>query len=125
MDGPLVTLASSPTRTRLLVTVGADEVLRANLPRLDRIRNERAVKALLEGLSLWMDERLCVALSAAGSESYFRLDLTDELGTGVRGLYYAVDVVEPRRRRGARIRGLGDFRALHHLALLADSRRAS
>lgn len=124
MEGPLVTLASAASRTQLLVTVGPDEVLRARLPRLDQVRNERAVKVLLEGLSLWLDQRLCVALPADELESYWRLDLTDELGVGARSVYYAVEVVERRRRyRGTRLRGLGDFREVHQLALLARPRR--
>lgn len=125
MDGPLVTLASSLSKTRLLVTAGQEEVLRANLPALRQVRNERAVKAFLEGLSLWLDQRLYVALSADESEDSFRLELTDALGLGARGVYYAVEVVERRRCRRARIRGLGDFRAVHHLALLANPQRAS
>jgi hypothetical protein len=124
MEGPLVTLATAATRTRLLVTVGPDEVLRARLPHLDQVRNERAVRTLLEGLSLWLDQRLCVVLSADGWEDYYRLELADELGVGARSVHYAVEVVERRRRyRGTRLRGLGDFRALHQLALLAAPRR--
>jgi hypothetical protein len=124
MEGPLVTLATAATRTRLLVTVGPDEVLRARLPHLDQVRNERAVRTLLEGLSLWLDQRLCVVLSADGWEDYYRLELADELGVGARSVHYAVEVVERRRRcRGTRIRGLGDFRELHQLALLARPRR--
>jgi len=124
MEEPLVTLASGASRTQLLVMVGPDEVLRARLPRLDQVRQEQAVTRLLEGLSLWLNQRLCVALSADESEDYWRLDLTDELGVGARSVYYAVEVVEGRRRyRGTRLRGLGDFRALHQLALLARPRR--
>lgn len=124
MEGPLVTLASRASRTRLLVTVGEDEVLRARLPRLEQVRHEQAVKRLLEGLSLWLDQRLCVALSADEWEDYWRLDLTDELGVGARSVYYAVEVVERHRRyRGTRIRGIGDFREVHQLALLARPRR--
>jgi hypothetical protein len=124
MDEPLVTLASTASRTRLLVMVGPDEVLRASLPRLEQVRNEQAVKVLLEGLSLWLNQRLCVALSADESADYFRLDLTDELGVGARSVYYAVEVVERRHRyRGTRLRGVGDFREVHQLALLARPRR--
>jgi hypothetical protein len=124
MEGPLVTLATGASRTRLLVTVGPDEVLRARLPHLDQVRNERAVRTVLEGLSLWLDQRLCVVLSADGWEDYYRLELADELGVGARSVHYAVEVVERRRQyRGTRLRGLGDFRALHQLALLAAPRR--
>jgi hypothetical protein len=116
---PLVTLAPSATRTRVLVMLGPDELLRANLPPLHHISHERAVKTLLEALSLWLGERLCVALFADEPENFFKWGLTDELGLGARTVYYAVEVVEPRRRRGARIRGLGDFRELRQLTLLA------
>src|SRR3954471_2094838 len=94
MEEPLVTVASRASRAQLLVMVGPDEVMRARLPRLDQVRQEQAVTRLLEGLSLWLNQRLCVALSADESEDYFRLDLTDELGVGARSVYYAVEVVE-------------------------------
>ena len=123
METALVTLAAA-AGTRVLVKVGEDEVLRARLPHLDQVRNERAVRTLLEGLSLWLDRRLCVVLSADGWENYSRLELTDELGVGARSVHYAVEVVERRHRhRGARLRGLGDFRQVHQLALLAGPRR--
>lgn len=116
---PHVAMMSSPKRTQVLVTLGKDEVLRANLPPLNSVRQDRAVTTLLQGLSLWLDERLCVALSAAWPESYFRCDLTDEMGVGARSVFYVVEVVEqPGRRRGARIRGLGDFQAVRQLSLL-------
>jgi hypothetical protein len=83
------------------------------------MRQERAVTTLLQGLSLWLDERLCVALSAAWSESYFRCDLTDEMGVGARSVFYVVEVVgQQGHQRGARIRGLGEFQAVRQLSLL-------
>lgn len=117
---PYVTMVPSSKRTRVLLTLGPDELLRANLPPLSTVRHERAAKALLEALSYWMDARLCVALSAAESEDYFRFDLTDEMGVGARSVFYAVEVVTSGpRRRGRRIRGVGDFREVRQLSLLA------
>jgi len=117
---PYVTIVPSPERTLVLMTLGADELLRANLPPLSAVRHERAAKTLLEALSCWMDARLCVALSAAEPETYFRCGLVDELGVGVRSVFYAAEVVASGpRQRGRRIRGVGDFREVRQLSLLA------
>jgi hypothetical protein len=50
------------------------------------------------------------------------LGLTDELGMGAQSVFYRVDVVERgrRRRRGTRIRGVGDFGDLRQLHLATD-----
>lgn len=124
--GPVVTIQPTATRTRVLMTVGPDELLRAELPSFDSLRNTDAATALLRALSLWMDARLCVALCAAHPEAYFNFNLTDELGAGARSVFYAVEVVarEPRQR-GRRLRGVGDFRELRQLALLASTGGAS
>lgn len=98
----LMTLVPSATRTRVLLTRGKDTLLKAHLPPLSSLRHREAAKRLLEALSLWMDERLCVALYAAKPENCFEYDLTDELGVGARSLYYAVEVLGPRRPRGHR-----------------------
>lgn len=122
---PVVTIEPTAARTRLLMTRGADELLRAELPALDDVKNRESVTALLRALSLWMDARLCVALRAVHPEAYFNFELTDELGIGARSVFYAVEIVERRRRiRGRRLRGVGDFSALHQLALLAQPGRA-
>jgi hypothetical protein len=52
MERALVTLVSSASRTRVLVKVGPDELLRANLPPLSRVRHERAAKAYRKVLLL-------------------------------------------------------------------------
>ena len=93
-------LNSTSKRTRVVVTLGGVVVLRGNLPPLAAVRHTRAVATLLEALSLWMDERLCVALSAESLDDCFRFDLADEMGVGARSVYYAVELVKraPRRR---------------------------
>lgn len=120
MESYQVVLSPSSSWTRVLVSQGPDELLRAILPPPSRLRHERAVAAFLEGLSLWLDETLPVVLSVDARQASFCLGLTDELGVGARSVYYRVEVVERgrRRRRGARIRGVGDFGDLRQLHLV-------
>jgi hypothetical protein len=116
----VVTMVPSARWTRVLVTHGSDELLRAVLPPPSQVKHGQAAARLLEGLSLWLDERLCVALCVDEQALTSCIGLTDELGCGARSLFYAVEVVERRpRRRGTRLRGIGDFRDLRQLMLLA------
>lgn len=101
-----VKLTPSARRTRVEVrTKGGQAVLRASLPPLSQVRHPRAVTTLLEALSLWVDERLCVALRAAERASCFEFGLTDELGVGARSVFYAVEVVGRARSRRTEVRG--------------------
>lgn len=118
-----VMLTPSAARTRVLVMTGPDELLRALLPPPSQLQYERAVIAWLESLALWLNTKLhvvlCVDAKAAGS----CLGLTDELGLGVRSLFFDVEVRDRvvRRRRGQRIRGIGDFSdELRQLRLIHD-----
>lgn len=117
-----VTLVPRETSTRVLVMQGQDEVLRAVLPPLRQVTHEQGVKRFLEAMSLWLDQRVCVALCAADSADLFRLDLVDELGVGARSVFYAVEPF-PReaRRTGKRLRGLGDFTEERQLWLCAST----
>ena len=80
MDSYKVVLSPTTKWTRVLVSQGPDELLRAILPPPSQVRHERAAATLLEGLSLWLDTRLAVALSVDAKEAGFCLGLTDELG---------------------------------------------
>jgi hypothetical protein len=117
-----VTLVPTETSTRVLVMQGQDEVLRAVLPPFSQVKHEQGVARFLEALSLWFDQRVCVALCAGPSESSFRLGLVDELYAGARSVFYAVEPV-PReaRRPGRRVRGLGDFTEERQLWLCAST----
>ena len=57
-------------------------------------------------------------------ETGFCLGLTDEMGLGVRSVFYQVEVSErgTRRRRGTRIRGIGEFADLRQLCLVPDAK---
>ena len=120
MDRYIVTLVPSSRQTRMLLTHGPDELIRAVLPPPPSIHRDRAVPMFLEGLAEWVDSQIRVVLSVDAREASFCLGLTDEMGYGMRGLFYDVEVVEPgaRRRRGARIRGIGDFTDLRQLSLV-------
>lgn len=108
--------------TRLLLTLGPDELLHAVLPPPSLVRHERSVPTFLEGLSMWLDKPLPVVLSADDEDFGFRLGLTDLMGLGTRSLYYHVEVAERARRprRGKRLRGVGDFSQLRQLRLVPD-----
>jgi hypothetical protein len=114
-----VVMIPSPTRTRVLLSHGSDELMRALLPSPSQMRHERSAVTFLEGLSLWFDARLRVVLSVDAREAGFCLGLTNELGVGFSSLYFDVEVHDrrARRRRGQRIRGIGDFSDLRQLQL--------
>ncbi len=117
-----VVIAPSATRTRVLVTEDSDELLRAVLPSPSQLRHERATITFLEGLALWLDAKLHVVLSVDAKEAGFCLGLTDEMGVGVRSLFFDVEVRDRRARRrpGRRIRGVGDFVDLRQLRLVPN-----
>ena len=119
MENTLVTIAACPRQTRMLVTQGPDELLRAVLPGAPRIRHPQAVTTVLQGLSLWLDQRLCVVLSVDEPEGSLCLGLTDTLGFGHDTLHYQVREVARAHRRGRRLRGVGDFRQLYLLSRAA------
>ena len=116
------TVVITPTaiRTRALVSHGPDELLRTLLPSPSQVRHERAAITFLEGLSLWLDAKLHVVLSVDEREAGFCLGLTNEMGIGLRSVFFEVEVHNRRARgrRGQRIRGIGDFADLRQLHLL-------
>lgn len=99
----LLTLTPSRAKTRVLLTRGKDVLLRGTLPPLKEVFHARAVVTLFEALALWTDARLCVALYADDAGDCFRLNLTDELGVGARGVFYAVEVLARSPRRWRRV----------------------
>jgi hypothetical protein len=120
MDSYRLLLSPSSKWTKVLLRHGPDELLKALLPPPSQVRHERAATTLLEALSLWLDTTLPVALCVDAQEASFCLGLTDEMGIGVRSVYYRVEVTEregARPRRGIRIPGVGDFRDLRQLRL--------
>jgi hypothetical protein len=103
----------------VLLSHGTDELLRAILPPPSAVRHQQAALVLLEGLSLWLDAKVHVVLSVDERETGFCLGLTDEMGLGMRSVYFDVEVHDPRarRRHAQRIRGIGDFADLRQLCM--------
>jgi hypothetical protein len=118
----LVRLSAEPTRTRVLITQGSTDIGKAILPPSSSA-HPRAMATLLEGLSLFMNERLCVVLCVdEHSASCGSLGLLDALGYGERSVFYEVGVAArvsraDRRRadRGLHLADGGDFRDLRQL----------
>ncbi len=123
MDAYKVVLSPSSKWTRVLVTHGPDELLRAILPSPAQTKHERAAATFLEALALWLDVALPVVLSVDAPEASSCLGLTDEVGVGAHSVFYRVDVVlrgRRHRRRGQRLHGLGAFGDLRQLRLVGD-----
>ena len=114
-----VVMVPSATRTRVLLSHGTDELLRAVLPPPSAVSYQQAAPAFLQGLSLWLDTKLHVVLSVDEPVTGFCLGLTDDMGLGIHSVYFDVEVHDrrARRRRGQRIRGVGDFADLRQLYL--------
>ena len=117
-----VVMTPSATRTRVLLSHGPDELLRAILPPPSQLRHERGAITFLQGLSLWLDAKLHVVLSVDAKEAGCCLGLTDELGVGVHSLFFDVEVHDRsgRRRRAQRLRGVAEFGDLRQLRLAVD-----
>ena len=121
MRNTLVRLSAEPTRTRVLITQGTMDIGKAILPPSSSA-HPRAMAGLLEGLSLFLNERLSVVLCVdEDSASCATLGLLDGVGHGERSLFYEVGiaarVTRRDRRRGERGLDLpgGDFRDLRQL----------
>jgi hypothetical protein len=112
MPRPRLICKPSPKVTRLYLTWGETEMLRAALPP-PGAQHPSAAPTLLEGLSLWLQRPLSVVLCADAEESSSALGLCDGFGIGHEILHYDVEVVDPKRPH----RGLGSFRDLRQLSL--------
>ena len=118
-----VTMSFSGVRSRILVTAGTDEILRAVLPPPRQVRHPRAALSFLKSLALWLDCCPRVVVSAADLDATSLFGLTDDFGTPQGGVYCNVEVVEPKpHRRGKRLAGVGEFRDLRQLSLIPGGR---
>ena len=117
MERLIVTMQPLPRETRLLVMAGRDEVMRAILGPATA-SHPRAAATLLEGLSLWHQQALCVVLCADVEASSSATRMFDALGFGTKTVHYDVEVaLRAHPRRGRRILGFGNFGALRQLCL--------
>ena len=111
-----VRILPSATSTRVLVTDGKDEVLKARLPVPSQI-HRLAAKTMLEAIALFYQSRIRVVLSADSEAISCSLGLTDGFGFGIDSQHYDVGVLPDaeQRRCAKRLRGLGDFREVRRL----------
>lgn len=120
MATTIVRLSAEPTRTRLLMTRGPTDIGKVILPPAPSV-HPRAAATLLEGLSLFLGERLSVVLCVdERSTSSCELGLLDGLGYGDKSVFYEVGFAarasraDRRAARGLRLSG-SDFRDLRQL----------
>lgn len=99
--------------TRVYLTVGGNELLRAALPAPGTCMHPRSAPTVLEGLALWLQRPLSVVLYAADGDDSSALGLSDGFGFGYQTVHYEVEVVDPTRRR----QRLGSFADLRQLQM--------
>jgi len=97
-----VTIRVREGQTSLRVKEGPSERMIARLGSSERI-HRRALVTILEGLSLWFQTTLHVALIADGEQIESWTGLIDGLGFGLRTLHFEVEPVRPR----AHLEGVG------------------
>lgn len=112
MQRPKLVVKPSSSTTRILLTYGDEELLRAVLPPAASA-HPRAAQTLCEALSLWLGRPLSVVVYADAEGTSPALGLCDGFGFGATTVHYEVEVVDPRRR----VRPLGSFRDLRQLQL--------
>jgi hypothetical protein len=121
MGTTMVRLSAELTQTRLLMTQGSRDIGKLILPRAPSA-HPRAASTLLEGLALFLGERLSVVLCVDDSSPSCELALVDGLGFGERNIFYEVGVAARMSHTGRRaahalrLRG-SDFRDLRRLTL--------
>jgi hypothetical protein len=103
----------TPTATRLLLTQGSQEVLKARLGPASRT-HRWAAPMLLEALAHWYQRPVRAVLCAGANRTSSDLDLWEGLGFGACTALYEVEVLDLREPRRARLSAprLGDFRDL-------------
>jgi hypothetical protein len=112
MQRLVVTLKPNNEMTRVLVTLGHDDVLRGVLPPA-AMAHPRAAETLLEAVSLWFQRPARAVLYADIEGNSSALNLCDGFGHGRETAHFEVDIYDPTRR----YRSLGSFADLHQLAL--------
>jgi len=125
MGTTIVRLSAEPTQTRVLMTQGPRDIGRVILPRAPSV-HPRAAATLLEGLSLFLGERLSVVLCVDEGSTSCELALLDGLGFGERSIFYEVGIAarmsraNHRAARALRLPG-SDFRDCYRASRLRES----
>jgi hypothetical protein len=117
MDELVMTISATSRETRVLLTQGPDEVMKARLQAVATPAHRFAGPMLCESMALWHDRRVRAVVSAESEDVLFALGLCDGLGVARATLHYVVQPLfadEPPRR-GQRLPGLGNFRGEHRM----------
>ena len=116
----VVTMVPTRSETRLLVTVGRDEVRGQARP--GRADAPAGRPTLLEAIALCTSTESTLSFSwvpmPPGRTSAWPM----ASATGAETVHYEVAWVDPRAPRGRRVRGLGDFRDVRRQLRLVWSR---
>jgi hypothetical protein len=117
MDELVMTISATSRETRVLLTQGPDEMLKARLRAVATPAHRFAGPMLCEAMALWHDQRVRAVVSAESEDILFALGLCDGLGVARATLHYVVQplFMDEPPRRGQRLPGLGDFRAERRL----------
>ena len=118
MDELVMTVSATARETRILLTQGPDEVMKARLRAVSTPARRFAGPMLCEAMALWHDQRVRAVVSAESEDVLFGLGLCDGLGVARATLHYVVQPLfsdDPPPRRGQRLSGLGNFRGEHRL----------
>jgi len=122
MDELVMTISATSRETRVLLTQGPDEVLKARLRAAAIPAHRFAGPMLCESMALWHDQRVRAVVSAESEDVLFALGLCDGLGVARATLHYVVQplFMDEPRRRGRHLSGLGNFRSEHRLRRSGD-----
>ena len=117
MDELVMTISATARETRVLLTQGPDEVMKARLRAVATPAHRFAGPMLCEAMALWHDQRVHTVVSAESEDILFALGLCDGLGVARATLHYVVQphFMDDPLRRGQRLSGLGNFRGEHRL----------
>lgn len=110
-------LTTSPEVTRIQIRADDDVVLKAALLPHSWPPHRRALPTLLEAMALWHQVPVHAVISARDLASWSPLGLAEDLDGGAVTVHYTVEVREPGRRCGQRIRGMGAFVDVRQLDL--------
>lgn len=117
MDELVMAISATERETRVLLTHGPDEVLKARLRAVATPAHRFAGPMLCEAMALWHDQKVRAVVSAESEQVLFALGLCDGLGIPRATLHYVVQplFMDEPPRRGRHLCGLGNFRGEHRL----------
>lgn len=117
MNELVMMITATAQETRVLLTQGPNEVMKARLRAVATPAHRFAGPMLCEAMALWHDQRVRAVVSAESEDVLFALGLCDGFGVARATLHYVVQpmFMDELPRRGQRLSGLGNFRGERRL----------